>query len=171
MTLLANDCSSDELLRTTLDLMNESLRRLVKLKIFPGIGWIKFVEVTQRCGGNIRPCFHILMIVKASYFGHGYLSQKKWAEVWQRSLRVDYSPTVSVKRLNPEQDLLIGLISESAKYCSNEAVILQLSQRVPNVKTVTIGGILRNYSDLLTPINITPASIFPSDSCAGGIPS
>ena len=155
LNLFANDCSSDESLRTTLGLMNESFHRLIKLKIWPGIGWIKFVEVIQGCDGNIQPRFHVLAMVKTSYFSHGYLSQKKWSEVWQQSLRVDYSPVLSVQVLKPKQGLLMGLMSESIKYCSEETFNLSLCQRLPNAKTVTVGGVLRNYSDLLTPINIT----------------
>ena len=96
LTLFANDCSPDDL-RTTLDLMNKSLNRLTKLKKWPGVGWIKSVIVSQGCDGYVRPHFHILMTVKSSYFGHGYLSQKSWVEVWQRSLRVDYVPDLSVQ--------------------------------------------------------------------------
>jgi plasmid rolling circle replication initiator protein Rep len=67
-------------LKTELKHLNKSFERLSKLKNFPAEGWIKCVEVTysKTTNGYAHPHFHVLMIVKRSYFGVNYLSLEKW---------------------------------------------------------------------------------------------
>jgi plasmid rolling circle replication initiator protein Rep len=60
---------------------------------------------------EVHPHFHVCGLVKASYFSHGYLSQKQWSELWQQSLRIDYTPIVNIKavkakKLPPRPELL-----------------------------------------------------------------
>jgi hypothetical protein len=78
--------------------------------------FVKTVEVTRGKTpvGSAHPHFHVLMMVKPSYFTHGYLSQAKWVEMWQKSLRIDYKPILDVQALKP-QDSLIGLLAEVIK--------------------------------------------------------
>ena len=74
LTLTAKHIPASDL-RTELKHLNKSFERLSKLKDFPGEGWIKCVEVThsKTTKGYAHPHFHVLMIVKPSYFGVNYL--------------------------------------------------------------------------------------------------
>lgn len=152
VTLTVKNCEITNL-RETLVWMNKSFKRLSELKAFPADGYIKTVEVTRGKTpvGSAHPHFHILMMVKPSYFTHGYLSQAKWVEMWQKSLRIDYKPILDVQALKP-QDSLIGLLAEVIKYSVKESDLtadrewfLELTRQLHRTKAIAVGGILRDY--------------------------
>lgn len=152
VTLTVKNCAITEL-RDTLTWMNKGFKRLSELKTFPAEGYIKTVEVTRgkKPPGSAHPHFHVLMMVKPSYFSHGYLSQAKWVEMWQKSLRVDYKPILDVQALKP-QDSLIGLLAEVIKYSVKESDLtadkewfLELTRQLHRTKAIAVGGILRDY--------------------------
>jgi len=79
-------------------------------------GFIKSVEVTRECEedengkfirftdtDNVHPHFHILLMVKPSYFGHDYIRQEEWTELWRKALRVDYTPIVDIRKVKPKK--------------------------------------------------------------------
>jgi hypothetical protein len=100
ITLTMRNCDIGEL-RTTLQHLNRSFKRLTELKAYPATGWIKSVEVTKgQEAGSAHPHLHVLALVKPSYFSHGYLSHGKWGEIWQKCLQVGYKPVVDI-RANP----------------------------------------------------------------------
>jgi plasmid rolling circle replication initiator protein Rep len=152
VTLTVKNCEITNL-RETLVWMNKGFKRLSELKAFPADGYIKTVEVTRgkTPPGSAHPHFHVLMMVKPSYFTHGYLSQVKWVEMWQKSLRIDYKPILDVQALKP-QDSLIGLLAEVIKYSVKESDLtadrewfLELTRQLHRTKAIAVGGILRNY--------------------------
>jgi plasmid rolling circle replication initiator protein Rep len=152
LTLTVRNCEITSL-RDTLVCMNKAFKRLSELKDFPAIGYIKTTEVTRgkTPPGSAHPHFHILMMVKPSYFSHGYISQAKWVELWQKSLRVDYKPILDVQALKP-QDSLIGLLAEVIKYSVKESDItadrewfLELTRQLHRTKAIAVGGVLREY--------------------------
>lgn len=152
VTLTVKNCEIRDL-RETLSWMNKGFKRLSELKAFPADGYIKTVEVTRGKTplGSAHPHFHVLMMVKPSYFTHGYLSQVKWVEMWQKSLRIDYKPILDVQALKP-QDSLIGLLAEVIKYSVKESDLiadrewfLELTRQLHRTKAIAVGGILRDY--------------------------
>lgn len=152
VTLTVRNCAITDL-RETLAWMNKAFKRLSELKSFPAEGYIKTTEVTRGKNppGSAHPHFHVLMMVKPSYFSHGYLSQAKWVEMWQKSLRVDYKPILDVQALKP-QDSLIGLLAEVIKYSVKESDLisdqewfLELTRQLHRTKAIAVGGILRDY--------------------------
>ena len=155
ITLTAKNCEIDEL-RNTLDWMNQSFTRLSRLKTFPGQGWVKSVEVTKGKRGDAHPHFHVLLGVRPSYFGKGYLSQKKWCQLWQKSLRVDYQPVLDIQALKA-RDSLISLIAEIIKYQTKPSNLighgtledrewfLEYTRQIHGTKTISVGGIFRDY--------------------------
>lgn len=80
LTVTLKNCPIGEL-RQTLDWMNKSFVRLTKLKEWPGVGWIKSVEVTRGKNGNAHPHLHVLLMVEPGYFGPNYLSQERWVDL------------------------------------------------------------------------------------------
>ncbi len=152
VTLTVRNCAIAEL-RETLAWMNKGFKRLSELKAFPAIGYIKTTEVTRgkTPPGSAHPHFHILMLVKPSYFGVNYLSQAKWVAMWGKSLRVDYKPILDVQALKPN-DSLVGLLAEVIKYSVKESDLttdrewfLELTRQLHRTKAIAVGGVLRDY--------------------------
>lgn len=151
LTLTVRNCKITNL-RETLAWMHKSFIRLTKLKEWPVEGWIKSTEVTRGKDGSAHPHFHCLLMVPASYFsGQAYLSQQRWAELWQQSTRLDYKPVCHVKAVakhhNPQT-----LIPEILKYQVKESDLvadrqwfLELTRQLHKTRAVAVGGILRYY--------------------------
>lgn len=65
---------------------------------------------------TFHPHFHCLLAVKSSYFsGQRYIKQAEWARLWKESLRIDYDPSVDVRRVKEDK---AGAIAEVAKYAA-----------------------------------------------------
>jgi plasmid rolling circle replication initiator protein Rep len=150
VTLTLKNCAIEDL-RNTLTWVNESFKRFTKLKEFPAIGWIKSVEVTRGRDGSAHPHLHTLMLVPPSYFGKGYLSQQRWCELWQQSLRVDYKPILDVQAIKKDLSPHF-IIPEILKYQCKESDLtadcdwfLELTRQLRNTRAVAVGGILRDY--------------------------
>ena len=155
LTLTVKNCEIKDL-RKTITWMNQSFTRLSRLSNFPGEGWIKSVEVTKGRRGDAHPHFHCLLAVKASYFGRDYLSQKKWCELWQKSLRVDYQPILDVQAVKAIGDLT-PLVAEIVKYQTKPTHLigyggeddrewfLEYTRQIAKTKALSIGGIFREY--------------------------
>jgi len=159
LTLTVRNCELSEL-RSCLGHMKKSWERLSKRKQFPALGWLKSVEVTRSTNVTAHPHFHVLLMVNASYFSHGYLSQEKWTELWKESLRVDYTPIVNIKVVRPakgssEQELgdqLAKALCETLKYSvkpgdlvADQDWLLELTSQLHKTRAVAVGGIFKNF--------------------------
>ena len=151
VTLTIRNCRVDEL-RSTIAHMNESFKRLSDLKGFPAEGFLKAVEVTRSKDGTAHPHFHILMMVKPSYFHTGYLSLHKWKFMWQQSLRIDYEPQIDIKALKDKGANFSALLSEVIKYQVKESDLIQdrdwfieLTKQLHKTRAISSGGILKEY--------------------------
>ncbi len=102
LTLTIKNCPLEEL-RTTVKHLNASWKRLSERKEFPGIGWVKSLEVTRAEDDSAHPHFHVLMMVRSSYFTHGYVKHSRWVELWKDCLRVNYDPSVHIRRVNYDE--------------------------------------------------------------------
>ena len=156
LTLTVKNCEIEDL-RETIKWMNQSFTRLSRLKAFPAEGWIKSVEVTKGRKGDAHPHFHLLITVKSSYFsGRAYLSQKKWCELWQKSLRVDYQPILDIQAVKAINHL-VPLVAEIVKYQTKPTHLigygteadrewfLEYTNQILNTKALSIGGVFRKY--------------------------
>ena len=151
LTLTMKNCPLTDL-RETLSHLNQSFRRLTQLKVFPGIGWIKSVEITRgRDGQSAHPHLHCLILLKDSYYKEDYLSKADWIALWKQCLRVDYCPILDVKAVKAESSP-VGLIAEILKYqCKESDLIadcdwfLEYVKQVHGTRAVGVGGVLREY--------------------------
>jgi hypothetical protein len=144
-------------LRFTLDRMNKAWTLLTKRKQFPALGWIKSVEVTkpEKEPGMCHPHFHALLMVPPGYFGSagGYLSKDKWIELWQKSLRVDYPPSINVRAVKPNNgNDMTSAIQETIKYAVKPADLvedakwlLELTNQLHNTRAIAVGGVFKQY--------------------------
>lgn len=151
LTLTLKNCPIYEL-RATLDHLNYGFRKLSRRKAFPGVGWLKSVEVTQgRDRMTAHPHLHILLAVKPSYFSHGYLSQEKWCQLWQECLKVDYKPILHLKAIKPYSSMTV-LLNEVIKYQVKESDLIadpawfaELVRQMHGTRAIALGGIFRDY--------------------------
>ena len=104
LTLTVKNCRIEDL-RTTIADMHASWKRMTKLSMFPTKFWFRRTEVVIQGGGipnmgsvMVHPHIHVLLMVPAGYFSHGYIKQTEWQKSWQMSARLDYSPVIDVRR-------------------------------------------------------------------------
>lgn len=150
LTLTVKNCNLDDL-RSTLTEMNKAWFKLIRTKAFPADGFIKAVEVTRGKDGTAHPHFHVMLMVKPSYFSHGYIAQKTWAEMWQKSLRVDYEPVIDIRVIKPKfegQDLQAAIV-ETLKYGTkvedgfqDENWLYGITKQLHKMRFLSTGGAL-----------------------------
>jgi plasmid rolling circle replication initiator protein Rep len=181
LTLTVRNCPISEL-RDTLTWMNKSWVLLTKRKQFPGLGWLKSVEVTKGSSGDAHPHFHVILMVNESYFKRGYLSKQKWIQLWRESLRVDYDPSVNIQAIKstaatPDQlgeDLMKGFC-EVLKYSlkpedlvSDKEWLIAITQQLHKTRAVAVGGVFRKYISEKEPEDLIGEDENPEDDA--GLP-
>jgi plasmid rolling circle replication initiator protein Rep len=146
-------------LRVTVKDMNKAFDRLSKRKEWkPVLGWARSLEVTRSKDGEAHPHFHVLMMVRPSYFTREYVKQKDWREIWKSCLRADYLPVVNVKTVKAksgsenQDEGIASAIRETFKYAvkpedlaADQDWLIELTDQMQNARSVNIGGVLRKY--------------------------
>lgn len=105
LTLTVKNCPASDL-KLTVNHLAQSFRRLTRIKLWPGQGWIKKLEITRSDTGEAHPHLHALVMVPGRYFTADYLSHDKWVELWQQCLRVDYKPVIRIEVVKPKNEVL-----------------------------------------------------------------
>lgn len=156
LTLTVKNCDLTEL-RETVSLMNKGFKRLSQRKNFPALGCVRSLEVTQGKDGTAHPHLHVLMLVRSSYFTSGYIKHEKWVELWQKSLRVDYAPSVHIQAVKPKRGAdpataVMDALRETLKYTVKESDLvadrgwlIELTRQVHKLRATTVSGVLKNY--------------------------
>jgi plasmid rolling circle replication initiator protein Rep len=162
LTLTVRNCELSQL-RQTLTMMNSAWKRLTERKAFPALGFVKGVEVTRSHDGSAHPHFHCLMLVPASYFSHGYISQANWGTLWQSCLKSDYIPVVDIRVVKPDKATLnatpdasnvamMKSICEVLKYCVKPGDLLadpqwldELTKQLQKTRATSVGGCLKEF--------------------------
>jgi hypothetical protein len=177
LTLTARNCSLLEL-KTTLFNMHKAWRKLIQRKEWKVEGWIRATEVTRGNDDTAHPHYHCLLMVSPGYFGNGYISQERWVELWQESLKVSYQPIVDVRAVHAKKGVLqgqegnsvIAALVEVIKYTvkpsdvlkgdncqipgqrvrvTDQDWLLQLTKQLHKTRAIATGGILRDYLKVL----------------------
>lgn len=141
LTLTVRNCPLEEL-RDTVSQMNRAWSRMAKCAFFPTAYWFRRTEVTVGYGPGFSSCmahphFHALLLVKPSYFSHGYVKQSEWQSQWQMAARLDYSPIVDVRvaKENSMSDGSVGdatkrAVMEAAKYATKGSELMELGRAI-----------------------------------------
>ncbi len=152
-TLTQRNCPISEL-RSNLIHLGESFVRLTRNKAWSVTGWVRSTEITRNSStGEAHPHYHCLLMVPPVYFGRDYLSTAKWAEKWQKSLKVDYLPIVHFKAIKAHLEAnLIEQVCHVLKYSVKPADLMadpnwlgELTTQVANTRAVATGGIFKKY--------------------------
>lgn len=109
LTLTIKNCHAEDL-QDTLSHMMKSWERLSRRKSVKNavVGWFRGLEITRSTlDDTYHPHFHVLLAVEPSYFTNKdkYLTKDDWAELWRKSLRVDYQPIVDIRRVKNKRDV------------------------------------------------------------------
>lgn len=121
-------------------------------------GWFRALEVTyNKDDDNYHPHLHIVLAVKSTYFNSNYyITQKKWSEIWQHYLNVDYIPVVHIQKVYTKKGS--SAESEASKYTVKDTdyliendlnlsskVVQILDDSLRRVRLIAYGGILKKY--------------------------
>lgn len=157
LTLTVRNCELTDL-RSTILGMNAAWKRLIERKDWPALGFVRSTEVTKSATDQAHPHFHVLLMVKPSYFTHGYVKHDQWAERWRDALRVNYTPSVRVQAVKPLRDNpenVLGHLSavlEVFKYqvktddvLDDAAWTAELTKQTHKLRFLATGGLLKNF--------------------------
>lgn len=159
LTLTVKTCPVERL-RETLDLMNKAWQRLIQRKQFPGLGFVKTVEVTRsKASGEAHPHFHCLIAVDKNYFsGRKYLNTEDWAKLFQSCMKLSYEPITDVRKVKPKKGIddpmqaLIAGLTETVKYTvkpedltDDKEWLVELTKQLHKTRAIAIGGIFKKY--------------------------
>ncbi|WP_039961843.1 protein rep, partial [Kamptonema sp. PCC 6506] len=79
-------------LRNQIQLMSKGWKRFTERKVFPGVGYLRAIEVTKsktEIPGEIsvHPHSHSIIIVPKLFLsGRNYLTQQAWQDMWRQSM-------------------------------------------------------------------------------------
>lgn len=143
-----------ESLRSSLTDMNEAWKRFVKRKEFkPVLGWIRSTEVTQekKRKNYAHPHFHVLMMVRPSFFTKDYTKQSRWLDVWRECMRDPSISSLDVKAV--KGDMRSGAVEALKAF--NYSIkpdtadhspewLLEYFEQVHKRRFLATGGVLKN---------------------------
>ena len=152
-------------LKTTIAKMNKSFNEMTRTKAFNNavLGYFKSIEILgdNTPNGQAHPHFHILLVVKDSYFkSRNYLNKAQWTEMWKKALKVDYTPVVDVRRIkskNKDFSDIDSAIIETVKYSVKHSDLVKrtnedfyyLYTQTKNLRFISAGGILKEHLNLI----------------------
>ena len=152
-------------LKETIAKMNKSFKKMSETKAFNNavLGYFKSVEILgdKTPKGQAHPHFHILLIVKESYFKKSdYLNKSQWTEMWKNALGVDYIPVVDVRRIKSKNENFSdtdSAIIETAKYAVKHTDLVKRSNedfyylfmQTKGLRFISAGGILKEHLNLI----------------------
>lgn len=162
LTLTVKNVEGDKL-KSTISELTEAFRRLMMYKKVKRnlLGYLRSIEVTyNEKEDTYHPHIHVLLMVKPNYFsgrGANYLSQKEWAELWAKSLKIFYDPIVNIKAVKETGKGLKGAILETAKYpmkpiefeMENQQVVDDLYKGLFRKRQIGYGGIFKTIKKQL----------------------
>ena len=172
LTLTVKNCRIEDLRETIAD-MHRAWKRMTLLSMFPTKFWFRRTEVVLQGGRNselgavmVHPHIHVLLMVPAGYFSHGYIKQTEWQKAWMMSARLDYSPVIDIRRGKMSSSSggatsrdTTGAALEVSKYATKATDLINMGsnlgeyhRQVKNLRLSASSGSLKPYiSD--TPID------------------
>jgi plasmid rolling circle replication initiator protein Rep len=159
-TFTVRNCHINDLSKT-IKLMNSSFERMVRSSRFKNsiLGFMRALEYPPQKDNKeyIHPHFHCLFVVPSKYFDtkqNLYINQKEWITIWQKVLRVDYAPSVDVRRINSSGgDPIAKAVAETVKYPLKSIdlkdmpinLFEELCLQMKNKRALAFGGIVKDY--------------------------
>jgi len=149
-------------LSETIKAMNSGFQRMSQSKRFRGsiLGLSRILEYPPQKDDPefVHPHFHCLFVVPSNYFNTDlnlYIKQDEWQEMWKKSMRLDYDPSVDVRiiKAKGENDPIAKAVAEFAKYPLKSIDLdplsveqfQELTIQMHKKRAVAFGGIIKEY--------------------------
>lgn len=158
LTLTVRNVEGDEL-KNTMDQMTKAWNNFSRYAKFKKSikGYFRALEVTRNWDkesewyGTYHPHFHVLLAVPNGYFKKKdlYITQAEWTSMWQRAMKLDYTPIVHVAKVKPKRDSsdFVEIEEKMRKSIAEQNAIFEVS-KYPVKDTDVIRG------DEITPENV-----------------
>lgn len=137
LTLTVRNVEGDKL-KDTMDLMTKAWNRFAGYAKFKKSvkGYFRALEVTRNWDresewyGTYHPHFHVLLAVSSDYFGRNYIKQAEWTDMWQRAMKLDYTPIIHVAKVKPKKESpdFIEMEQEMKKSIAEQNAIFEVSK-------------------------------------------
>lgn len=163
VTLTVKNVQGEQLGASLDDLMQGWQRLIQSKRVKTAVkGFYRGLEVTHNVDpkskeyDTFHPHFHCIFAVNTSYFKKSdYLTHAEWTSLWERAMRLDYTPIVDVRKVTGNT---AEAVSEVAKYAVKaddyivpddwdltvETVAL-LDKVLANRRFVAYGGLLKEW--------------------------
>lgn len=162
LTLTIKNIEGMELSKSIKELTS-GYSRLQRRKEFKNaiLGSIRHLEVSfnnnpySKSFKSFHPHLHCILMVRKSYFtSRDYIKQNKWLSMWQECVRVDYVPTLDVRKVNGNQN---KAVCELSKYPVKMKSIIETTEDLTDyavsflaihmisVRLVEYYGLFRKY--------------------------
>jgi len=132
-------------LAETLDLMNKGFsyitsnsRTFAPAKKFKESlqGYIKATEITYNSRDNTyHPHIHCIFQVRPSYFSRDYIKKDGWIKLWQKAMKLDYTPSVHIETI---KNTTSNAVAEVAKYPTKSADLLKVEDEDQAVEALIV---------------------------------
>jgi plasmid rolling circle replication initiator protein Rep len=149
LTLTIRNCPIADLRQTLAD-MGKAWKRLIRKPEFQIVkGWVRGTEVTRSDAGEAHPHFHALLLVPPSYFKKHYIKQARWIELWQDAARLNYTPSVDIRRVKtPESGLSEAIKAATysvkpSELTTDAAWFHEFHLQVSGLRFLATGGVIK----------------------------
>ena len=152
-------------LKSTIAKMNKSFKKMSETKAFNNavLGYFKSIEILgdKTPKGQAHPHFHILLVVKESYFKKSdYINQKEFLQMWRDATRNQNITQVDVRRIKSKNENFSDIdsaIAETVKYSVKHSDLCKrtnedfyyLYTQTKNLRFISAGGILKDHLNLI----------------------
>lgn len=139
LTLTVRNVEGDQL-KNTMDQMTKAWNRFAGYAKFKKSvkGFFRAMEVTRnwdkksKSYGTYHPHFHVLLCVPSTYFKSkgNYLTQSEWTSMWQKAMKIDYTPIVHVAKVKPKKEAtdIVEVEQEVKKIIAEQNAIFEVSK-------------------------------------------
>lgn len=152
LTLTIPNVSADNL-KDSLDMMQESLRKMMKRR---GVkravrSWFRALEITYNPERkDYHPHYHVLLLVPKNYFDAKYdlyIDQGRWLSMWQEATGIPEITQVDVRKVRKRKNGAIEAVSaEVAKYATKPSTYVN---REPSGDFTADSDVVKTLHDAL----------------------
>ena len=152
-------------LKSTIAKMNKSFQRLAQTKAYRNavLGHFKSIEILgdKTPKGQAHPHFHILLIVKESYFKKSdYINKSEWLDMWRKATGDETIMVVDIRRIKSKNENFSDIdsaIMETVKYSVKHTELTKRSNedfyylytQTKGLRFISAGGILKEHLNLI----------------------
>lgn len=121
-------------LRKQLDTLSGGFAKLLRkapLKKYI-IAAVRFIEFGNNCKlGRFHPHLHALIVVKATYFSKGYLSQQAWLTQWRAATKSSQVTQINLRRIKADPKRALSLEKNAGGMAGYALKPIQLAKWFP----------------------------------------